>query len=266
MKKVFSFVAVSLALALSASFISCKAPSGGGKDPRQEVSGKIGKYEKPYEVGDILFTDGSATAYKSGLTLTAEQKSKAIAVIYKVNGSKAYGVGLVHNRSGLAWCLYEAKGMDKYFSDIQCTPYQNAVWTFTGDTDGSDNFTKISEALGEDDDTGTPGNYPAFEFAKNYKNQANSHVSGTDYEDDWYLPSVAELYDIWTKKATVDAASALCGGSQFGNENIYYWSSSQFPSPSDPSWALPLCFYDPSYYYDYTKNRSEYFVCCIRVF
>ncbi|MCR5385844.1 MAG: formylglycine-generating enzyme family protein [Treponema sp.] len=30
MKKVFSFVAVSLALVLSASFISCKAPSGGG--------------------------------------------------------------------------------------------------------------------------------------------------------------------------------------------------------------------------------------------
>lgn len=32
MKKVFSFVAVSLALILSASFISCKAPSGGGGD------------------------------------------------------------------------------------------------------------------------------------------------------------------------------------------------------------------------------------------
>ena len=54
------------------------------------------------------------------------------------------------------------------------------------DTDGSDNFEKICEALiaaGKTDDTGIEGNYPVFEFAKNYKNQPNSHVSGTEYED-----------------------------------------------------------------------------------
>lgn len=39
----FSFCAVFvLAVCLTSG---CKAPSGGGKDPRQEVSGKIGKYE-----------------------------------------------------------------------------------------------------------------------------------------------------------------------------------------------------------------------------
>ena len=67
---------------------------------RTKASGKIGKYEKPYKVGDIVFSDGSATPYEDGLTLTDEQKSKAVAVIFyagsasDILGAKTLGVGL----------------------------------------------------------------------------------------------------------------------------------------------------------------------------
>ena len=41
-----------------------------------------GKKSKPDSIGDIVFEDGSATAWTKGLTLTEKQKSKAVAVIF----------------------------------------------------------------------------------------------------------------------------------------------------------------------------------------
>lgn len=214
-------------------------------------------------VGDIVFNDGTAVTYTPELTLTDKQKSKAIAVIYKVDGNKAYGVGLVHAKIGLAWCLQTANGRDNNIGAIRC--YLSGFagnLSFSGDLDGSDNFAKIKETLGTNDDTGVPGNYPAFEFAENYKDQINSHVSGTVYENSWYLPTIAELYDIWKEKTVVDAASALCGGSQFGDVWCWYWSSSQFL-------ADEFC----AYIFDFKTGEraniakeSQFYVCCIRVF
>lgn len=62
------------------------------------------------------------------------------------------------------------------------------------------------------DDTDDLTQYPAFEFAINYKDKEGSHVKNIDFEDGWYLPSLAELYDIWTQKSTVNKACKLCTG------------------------------------------------------
>ena len=117
-------------------------------------------------VVDIVFADGSATPYTSGLTLTDEQKENSIAIIYKA--------------------------------------------------DGSDNLSEIKAFLEKndktEDDTYDLTRYPAFEFAINYKDKEGSHVKNTDFEDGWYLPSLAELYDIWTQKSTVNEACKLCTG------------------------------------------------------
>lgn len=263
MKKVFSFVTMSLALALSASFISCKAPSGGGNEGPQATYIGTKAPTKAKAVGDIVFADGSTTPYTAELTLTDDQKSKAIAVIYKVDGSKAFGVGLVHSQSRLSWCISSAKGYKTVLTDLRCEVSGSAGdYSFTGDTDGSDNFIKIAEDLGEDDDTEIAGNYPAFEFAKNYKNQTNSHVSGTAYENGWYLPTLSELADIWKEKSTVEAASALCEGSQFGS--TYYWSSSQHTSKGYI--AYQLRFSTGEWHTDTGDKLNMTFVCCIRVF
>lgn len=109
------------------------------------------------------------------------------------------------------------------------------------------------------DDTTDASKYPAFYFAKNYKNTATN--LGAAYENGWYLPTVAELFDIWKVKETVDAASSLCGGSQFGDSN--YWSSSQ--SASFDSRACELFFYD-GFWYDDAKSYYDFYVCAVRAF
>lgn len=96
---------------------------------------------------------------------------------------------------------------------------------------------------------------------KNYKGQANSHVSGTDFENGWYLPTISELYDIWKVKVTVDDKSYLCGGSQFSNV-WWYLSSSQFPSSDYDVDVLDFSFGD----WAFVKKNDNLIVCCIRVF
>ena len=231
--------------------------------------------KKPTEakaVGDIVFSDGSATAYSADLTLTDAQKAAAIALIfYKGTGlntgddtttSRTLGVGLKHNTSGLAWCLNSVAAFSKNITTIQC-PASGSVGalTFTGDKDGSDNLEQIATFLGEDNDTATEAYYPAFYFAKNYASQEGSHVSGTDYASDWYLPTIAELFQIWKSKETVDAASQLCGGSQF--DTSVYWSSSQSASSDDN--AYPLDFGYGYWDSSYKANHVKY-VCAVRAF
>ena len=173
-------------------------------------------------VVDIVFADGSATPYTSGLTLTDEQKENSIAIIYKADGSKAYGVGILQNKVGLKLYGYKSQivitpgtGEQYKVESIMCD-FDSETETFTGDTDGSDNLSEIKAFLEKndktEDDTYDLTRYPAFEFAINYKDKEGSHVKNTDFEDGWYLPSLAELYDIWTQKSTVNEACKLCTG------------------------------------------------------
>ena len=94
-------------------------------------------------------------------------------------------------------------------------------------------------------------------FAKNYKTTATNLEAA--YENGWYLPTVAELFDIWKVKATVDAASSLCGGSQFGNS--YYRSSSQYAS--NVNYACLLDFYGGDWYGSISRTSTTVtFVQC----
>lgn len=254
------------AAVLAVSMMGCKGDVGSGSGEGGYNETPIGT-KAPREakaVGDIVFNDGSATPYTAELTLTDEQKSKAIAVIYKVDGSKAYGVGLVHNKTGLAWCLDSANGYGSFCTDIQCELKKESDGSYIciGDIDGNDNFTKLVQALGSNDDTGIAGNYPAFEFANNYKNQANSHVSGTIYEKGWYLPTFAELIDISKVSFLVDKASALCGGSEFYPD--HYWSSVQNYYKANYALACYVSVIGGTF--TCAIKYYEYAVCCIRVF
>ena len=95
--------------------------------------------------------------------------------------------------------------------------------------DGSDNLEQIGaflEANGSTDDTTTVDNYPAFYYAKDYASQKRSHVSGTNYESGWYLPTIQELFQLRENSETVNAALEACGGTKFELSEDY-WSSSQ---------------------------------------
>lgn len=228
-------------------------------------------------VGDIVFTDGSATPYTSVNSLTNTQKQAAVAVIFYVgtglnNGSdtttnRTLGVGLKHSASNLAWCTDDATGFAAQFEDITCasTTGSNGTLNITGYKNGSENFKKIGDFSTVTDENEST-KYPAFYFGKNYKDVTGSNVNNTAYVDAWYLPSIAELYQIYVKgKATgkaFDLNSTLqtLGGDRFENET--YWSSSQ-----------PDCCAQGGYKLDFSngsladdQKTSELSVCAIRDF
>ena len=226
----------------------------------------IGSKASPDAVGDIVFSDGSASAYTD--TLTDDQKNAAIAVIF--DASNKLGVGLKHG-SNLAWCTDSANAKSKRITTIICrsTSGTGNTTNFSGDEDGSDNFEQIAAFLESNssttDDTATEANYPAFYFAKNYKDTA-TNLAGTEYEDGWYLPSIAEIAQIYAKgKGTnkvfdIDAVCQALGGNTFGNQ--YFLSSSQSDDNSDS--AALFYFSNCGYYYG-SKSEGRN-VCAVRKF
>ncbi len=189
-------------------------------------------------VGDVVFNDGSATPYNNRIRFTDAQKNAAIAIIFYVGTDlnnegdtttvRTLGLGLKQNMNGRKWST--TTDTDIYISaitsEIQTDSEGNV--TITGDKNGFDNLAQIGANLSTDD-TATPENYPAFYFAKDYKNVTGSHVSGTVYENGWYLPSLGELYYIYlkgksaTKDFDIDAALQARGGDKF--ESRTYMSS-----------------------------------------
>ena len=211
---------------------------------------------KAKAVGDIVFSDGSATPYTADLTLTEEQKAAAIAVIFYVgtdcsndSTSRTLGVGLAQNQSGLAWCLSSANAYNVNITTIQ-----------ESDKDGSDNLSQIGEFLNGNNDTGTADNYPAFYFAKNYSGTATN--LGETYADGWYLPSIAELQKIYDILTTVNNALDACDGTTFATSGAY-WSSSQYASSDDKAYDFSFYFKD---WRNLSKDFSYTFVCAVRAF
>lgn len=241
------------------------------------------------DVGDIVFTDGSAMPYADFDALDDdaknEKKTFAIALIfYKGTGlnsgndtttSRTLGVGLKHNRNGTWWCMNGA-AYNINITTVQCKASgSDGALTFTDETandrNGSDNFEQIAAFLtstdGVTDDTVTNENsYGAFQSAKNYKNKA-TNITGTAYEDGWYIPSLAELFQIYAngkganKVFDIDSASIALGGTQF--ERALYWSSSQ--SVSEANMACTIRFMDGKVM-EIEKNDAFRYACYIREF
>ncbi|MBP5602685.1 MAG: hypothetical protein J6X78_08140 [Treponema sp.] len=202
-----------------------------------------------------MFNDGSATPYTKELVLTNKQKSAAIAIIfYKGTGlnsdiykgdtefsgtiwepgdtttSRTLGVGL---KCGIvdstSWGWDDIKSMDCYIDE----------YSSCGDRNGSDNFEQIFDYY-----EANPSIYwnityfkksAAFCFVNKYKDQkiGTERISrikkGSDYENGWYVPSIAEMcvlykcFDNTENDFSINAASNLCGGDQFSG---LYWLQS----------------------------------------
>ena len=225
-------------------------------------------------VGDIVFSDGSATAYSTDLTLSDAQKEAAVAVIFYAGsasdtlGAKTLGVGLKNTGtdSTLQWARYtssddKAEGYSTNITAIQCTSSEMgsgkaATATFTGDTDGSDNWQALCAAVS---DEGTSGNYPAWEWVNAYATPATANLTGS-YANGWYLPTVAELSMLYRAKDTVNSALEKAGGTKITDNS--YWSSSQYASNDYYAWGV---WFDDGNLYDGYKD-SHKSVCTVRAF
>ncbi|WP_022932634.1 DUF1566 domain-containing protein [Treponema bryantii] len=240
------------------------------------------------EVGDIVFNDGSAMPYTTFTSLDTsaknEKKAKAIALIfYRGTGlnsdiltnyetatwttntsttSRTLGVGLKHNKSGLAWCTNDAYLYNHDIITIQCNPNENTgSYTFTRDKNGSDNRLDVFSWEGNRE------KYPAFCFSQPYATTTVTNIpADSGFAGGWYLPSIAELYQIYacrsdtTNGFDIDAASEALGGDKF--ENSLYWSSSQDSSFLTRSWILN---FSTGRVAETNKDQGNC-ICCIRAF
>ena len=224
---------------------------------------------REYSVGDIVYSDGSIS--KTALTTTATP----VAVIFRAkSGEKpALGVGLKQSESTLMWAKNGTKGYTTTFTSIICIPSATGTGAANNvtfetpnekDTDGSDNWSSI---CGEDtvDTENAATNYPAFDWVNKYGTSIASGLSGTGYTGGWYMPSIAELCELYREHkkigSVVTAALTAVGGTQFRTDN-YYWSSSQSGSNDGGAWGLD--FSDGSIYGYYKDNLKC--VCCVRAF
>lgn len=229
-------IAVFAAMAFAALLAGCQQPSSGGDS--------IG-FSKA-AVGDIVLKDGTFVKPKN---FTDEMKDKAAAVIVRTKSgdTPALGVGIHHNRTGLAWCSKDANAYNVKITDLQSDNCK----------DGSDGWEKLKAAC---DDAGKGNDetlYPAWNFCNTYA--AANNLTG-DLATGWYLPALAELKTIYGNKTIVDESLLLVGGSQFGTS--WYWSCCQ--SSSYDVNAYKLDFGSGST----NGNSKDYddYVCSVRAF
>ena len=215
-------------------------------EERNRFSGPFGikGVDKEKEIGDIVFKDGTSTPYSEDLKLTNEQKAAAIAIIFykgtELNSwddestERILGVGLKHSGKELNWCSldidYRLQNENLFFRSIECpvTQKDDKSFTFSKKRNGSDNFERLKKDYFANDET-IISKFPAFSFAENYSKQKGCRVDGTVYSDGWYLPSIAELYQIYACSKNgidINAISIFLGGDSFLGSYYPYWSSS----------------------------------------
>ena len=176
------------------------------KDIYVKVFVPIGSKLSPDAVGDIVFSDGTASAYTE--PLTNEQKAAAVAVIFDVGTKKGIGLNFVDSgtgNDGKLWC--------------SSTALAYSVNTYaTSADDGKANTDEIA-ALSDYSES----NYPAFWFCTSY--------SAAGFTDGWYMPAFNEIITLATQKEVVsDAFTALGKPNSFHsaeNFNAIFASSSQ---------------------------------------
>ena len=232
----------------------------------------IGEKSKPDSIGDIVFADGSATAWTEGLTLTKEQKSKAVAVIfYTPLNDSMLGVA-IHNTNGenpyeYSWAKEETTGCSTNFSTIVCTSKPSGSKTseiayFDGDKDGSDNWSEICK-LDSTAQAKIETNYPAFFWANNY---AENHGLTGKHESGWYMPSIFELAELYREVETVNNALTAAGGNTIAKDRWYHSSSQCYGTNEKGTsiWVWNLGASD-EYLGQFTKMEKSA-VCVIRKF
>lgn len=170
-------------------------------------------YTPKYSVGDFVLKNGTILSKDK----TPESGTVAAVIVRADTSTKtALGVGIVHKKSGLAWCTKSATGYSTNITALQGDKT-------SGYMDGSDGWEKLKKACS--DAASNPENYPAWNYSLTY---AEKNGLTGDLATGWYLPTVAELYTIYQNKTAVDASLSKAGGSTFGTSG--YWSCCQSPS------------------------------------
>ena len=240
--------------------VNCKSASKTG-------TLSVKDYSTGYEVGKIVLANN--TPVDKGSYTAVEENNPPVGIIC---GSNSYGVprmiALHTSGSGLSWAKDDSTGYTTNFEGIICEPSTTGsgaqTATFTGDTDGSDNweYIKSIDPAGAAD---AAENYPAFHWVNQYNTQYAAQLGGTNFA--WYMPSLAELCEVYKNRAVINESLTKIRGldSNYADESLgtsWYWSSSQVSYSNDNAWFVNFSVGNVDDVYKYYDFR----VCCLSGF
>ena len=220
-----------------------------------------------YTVGKIVRADNTLVDKDSYTAI--DSSNPPVAIICGTNGyGAALGIAL-HTGSSLVWAKYDSTGYKTEFKGIICTPSQTGsgtaqTATFTGDTDGSDNW----EYIKQQDPAGAADaatNYPAFHWVNQYNTQYAAQLGGTNFA--WYMPSLAELCEVYKNREAINASLAKIHGldSNYADSTLgtsWYWSSSQYSYYYNIAWHVTFGAGNVDNYGKNSRGRD----CCLSGF
>lgn len=233
-----------LAMLLALSLMACGNEKGSDVSEEQNGDSLSSKNDSSnqtavtaqYTVGDIVLADGSIAKAESLNALDSGNAPVAVIAGFQDNGA-AFGIGVHRSDLPLPWALDDTTGYRTKFEDTVCT--QNSDDTFSGDTDGNDNWNEICAADG-DGTADSSKNYPAFHFVNTY---AKTYGLTDAYASGWYMPSIAELSTVYENRDAINAALEKIyeldhSAAMNGLTTNWYWSSSQADSEDDYAWFV----------------------------
>lgn len=203
-------------------------------------------------VGDYYYSDGT---WSSG-----QQNGKTcVGIVFKINagaddiignynnfftgeGIRGYVVALNDANSGNL-CDWGTRGVDTSIPNVDDTN----VTAYTG---YSDTKTIIDTYQSAD----TWGDYAAFSSVVAYRSSVPAPVSSSG----WYLPSLAQLGDVYAALASINGNLASVGNAFQTNNDSRYWTSSEKTGGVD-SWHVKM---NNGAKESYAKNGSNYSRAC----
>ena len=226
-------------------------------------------YSTGYEVGKIVLAN-KALVDKDGYAI--DPSNPPVGIICGSNSYKAPQMIALHTSgSDLVWAKDGSTGYNTKFEGIICTPSKMGsgaaqTATFTGDTDGSDNWAYIC-SIDPDGTANAAVNYSAFNWVNTYNTTYADKLGSA--RPSWYMPSIAELCEVYKKRGVINASLKtihdVSGGSEYADESLgqlMYWSSSQDSYSNDCAWGVNFSDGYVVFYYKYTNFR----VCCLSGF
>ena len=234
-----------------------------------DENGKLYKYS----VGDLLLTDGTFVYYDESHTFSEDEVSATVGLVYGLDEEgKPRGILGLKNSSGASpyiatpWAPQSSSGNSIKFEDIICTPSNDGdTVSFTGDTDGSDNWDYICE-IDQVGSADSATNYPAFNYVLNYV--ATAGLTDSDYDSGWYMPSASEMYDIYKNLTTINSVltkiKAVTSDSANTLTGLYFWTSSQADAAGDgnSAWYINITA-TSNPFTSSNKDWDSPSVCCI---
>ena len=211
---------------------------GNVEDAEKANTFVMGKDEKPVQaqlpksgIEDgiyLVHADGKATLFELEYTKDDNTDSEVVAIGLKM-GSFGIKIALHDEANGDGITLTTKSNSDlKADQDYYIDKYDDAV----ADMDGARSTNHLRNILN-----------PQIKLA-----------------DDWYIPSLGELYRIFINKKAINAALEFAKGDKL--QDRWYWTSTE--NSATYAWSLSLS--DGNTYYWYTKASNTYRVRAVSAF